>query len=86
MSKTVMFQALALEKLIRSWNLISGSSKGEFDALSHKLISHLYRKSDFKTLTRVIQSELISYYGFDIEDDEAINFATEVSKWWELQP
>ena len=77
-----MFQSLELEKLINSWNLILGSTRGEFKALSHQVISHLYRNSDFEKISRVIHSELIVYYGLEITKKEADDFTKEIFDWW----
>ncbi len=80
-----MFQSADLEKLIRSRNLISWASKGEFEGLSHQLINHLYKNSDLDTIARVIYSELNTTYGLDTTEKSSRELATAVTEWWLTQ-
>ncbi|MBK7669390.1 MAG: hypothetical protein IPJ32_19830 [Sphingobacteriaceae bacterium] len=72
----------ALQKIINSWELIPGSPSDEFDALNHKILSHLYKGSDTDKISDVLYSEIVVFYGLDIEKEETEKFASEISEWW----
>ena len=46
-----------LRKIINSWNLIPGSPKDEFDNLSNKILSQLYKKVDEEKIFKILESE-----------------------------
>lgn len=72
----------ALQKIINSWELIPCSPSDEFDALNHKILSHLYKGSDTDKISDVLYSEIVAFYGLDIEKEETEKFASEISEWW----
>ena len=76
------FQEKELRKIINSWNLIPGSPSDEFDALNHKLLGRLGRENGKEKIEKVIYSELIAYYGLDIKQTDAEEFATQILNWW----
>ncbi|MDW7692815.1 hypothetical protein R9C00_11220 [Flammeovirgaceae bacterium SG7u.111] len=74
-----------LRKLINSWDLIPGAPSNEFDALNHKILSHLTKGSDKEKLFRNLKSELITYYGLDPIDNDVHQFTEEILNWWNNQ-
>lgn len=71
-----------LRKIINSWELFDGASNDEFDALNNKILSHIYKYTDFEKLSRVISSELITNYGLFYDEFDAQKLAEEVLEWW----
>jgi len=82
LQREFQFQEKELRKIINSWDLIPGCPADEFDALNHKLLSHLGQQSDIEKLERVIHNELITYYGLSIELSESKKLTLEVWDWW----
>ena len=74
-----------LRKLINNWELIPGAPSDEFDALNHKLISHLTKGSENDKIFNVLKSELISNYGLSPADDDIQLLTKEIRNWWENQ-
>ncbi|HMQ49523.1 MAG TPA: hypothetical protein PKA00_11675 [Saprospiraceae bacterium] len=74
-----------LRKLINSWDLIHGAPSDEFDALNHKILSHLTKGVDKEKLFRVLKSELIIYYGLDPIDNDIHQLTEEIINWWNNQ-
>lgn len=71
-----------LNKVIVKWDLIPGSPKDEFDALTHKLISHLTKGADQAKIYAILESELIVRYGLSPTESELAQFAVEITEWW----
>lgn len=71
-----------LRKIINSWNFIPGSSTDEFDALSNKILSHLYKNSDFEKVTKVISSELTVNYGLYTTEFDSVKLTEGIFEWW----
>lgn len=61
-----------LRKLINSWNFIPGAPNDEFDSLFNKVLSHLYKSSDFEKIVRVISSELTVKYAVEWSSKEGV--------------
>ena len=74
-----------LRKLINNWDLIPGAPSDEFDALNHKILSHLTKGADKDKLFRVLKSELITYYGLDPVDNDVHQLTDEIIDWWNNQ-
>jgi len=81
LKREFQFQEKELRKIINSWDLIPGCPPDEFDALNHKLLSHLGQQSGMEKLEKVIHSELITYYGLSTELSESKELALEVWDW-----
>ncbi len=73
---------LELRKIINSYDLIPHAPSDEFDALNHKILSNLYKDADFEKIQRVLDSELISYYGLFPNEVEIEKLASEIIEWW----
>lgn len=73
---------LELRKIINSYDLIPHAPSDEFDALNHKTLSNLYQGADFDKIKRVLESELISYYGLFPNEAEVNKLAFEIVEWW----
>jgi hypothetical protein len=71
-----------LNKIILNWDLIPGSSKDEFDSLTHKLISHLTKGVKKDKIRDILESELITRYGLSPTEIELEQFAIEINDWW----
>ena len=71
-----------LRKIINSWNLIPGSPKDEFDNLSNKILSQLYKKVDEEKIFKILESELIVRYGFFKTEIDTQNFTGLIIEWW----
>ncbi|MHA3047733.1 hypothetical protein JSO59_010315 [Riemerella anatipestifer] len=71
-----------LRKIINSWNLIPGSPKDEFDNLSNKILSQLYKQADDEKIFRILESELIVSYGFFRTETDVQNFTRQIIEWW----
>ena len=74
-----------LRKLINSWGLISGAPSDEFDALNHKILSHLTKGVDNEKIFNVLKSELITYYGLSPVDKDVHQLTEEIINWWNNQ-
>lgn len=72
-----------LRKIINSWNFIPGAPTDEFDDISNKILSHLYKNSDFEKITRVISSELTVNYGLYTTEFDSEKLTNEIFEWWE---
>lgn len=72
-----------LRKIVNSWNFIPDAPTDEFDALSNKILSHLYKNSDFEKVTRVISSELTVNYGLYTTEFDSVKLTDEIFGWWE---
>ncbi len=72
-----------LRKLINSWGFIPGAPSDEFDALNHKLLSHLNQGANSEKIFNVLRSELISYHGLSPTDKDVQLLTKEVIEWWE---
>ncbi len=73
---------LELRKIINSYDLIPHAPYDEFDVLNHKILSNLYKGADFEKIKRVMDSELISYYGLFPNEVEIEKLASEIIVWW----
>lgn len=73
--------SLNYEKIINSWNFIPDAPTDEFDSLSNKILSHLYKLSDFEKITRVISSELTVNYGLYTTEFDSVKLTEEVFEW-----
>lgn len=73
---------LELKKIINSYDLIPHAPNDEFDALNHKILSNLYNSADLEKIKRVLNSELISYYGLFPDEAEIDELASEIIEWW----
>ena len=82
LKRKFQFQQKELRKIINSWNLIPGFPTDEFDALNHKILSHLGQQLGIEKLEKVIHSELITYYGLSVDSEESKELASEVWDWW----
>ena len=67
-----------LNNIIHKWDLIPGAPIEEYDFLTNRILSNLYKGADFEKLCRVIDSELVVTYGFYPDEVDAIEKATEV--------
>lgn len=74
---------LELRKLINSYELIPHAPSDEFDALIHKILSHLYRGADLEIIKSVLDSELSIYYGLYTNEFDSDDMASEIIQWWE---
>lgn len=70
MKSQIYYREKDLRKLINTWDLIPGAPSDEFDALNHKILSHLTKGSDNEKLFDVLRSELITYYVLDPVDSD----------------
>ena len=71
-----------LRKIINSWNLISGSPDDEFDSINNKILSELYKNADVEKIDRILQSELIVYYGLFNDEFDSEVFVNQIMNWW----
>ncbi|WP_277633019.1 hypothetical protein [Avrilella dinanensis] len=71
-----------LRKIINSWNFIPDVPTDEFDTLSNKILSHLYKNTDFGKITSVISSELTVYYGLYTTEFDSEKLTEEIFEWW----
>lgn len=72
-----------LRKIINSYELIPDAPSDEFDSINHQVLSNLYRGADVKKITRIIESELITNYGFFADEIVPDKMALEVIEWWQ---
>lgn len=72
-----------MRKIINSWNFIPGAPTDEFGDISNKILSHLYKNSDFEKITRVISSELTVNYGLYTTEFDSEKLTNEIFEWWE---
>lgn len=75
---------LELRKIINFYALISNAPSDEFDSLNYKVLNHLYNGTDFEKIKRVLESELITYYGFFADEIEVDKMAYEITEWWQM--
>ncbi len=71
-----------LRKIINSWKLIEGCPNDEFDNLNHKILSQLYKNSDYDKIDRILQSELVTYYGLYKNEFDSQELVKEIMFWW----
>ena len=72
-----------LRKIINSWDLIPEAQCDEFDSLTNKVLSHLYKNSDYEKILKAISSELVVYYGLFRSEFDGEKFTKEIFDWWE---
>ena len=72
-----------MRKIINSYELIPHAPSDEFDALNHKVLSHLYKDADTEKIKKVLESELCQYYGLFDDEFDANEIAIEIIDWWE---
>lgn len=73
-----------LRKIINSWSLIPGSPNDEFDYLNSKILNQLYKNPDFEKIDRILQSELVVYYGLFSNEFDSKNLTEEIINWWNM--
>lgn len=71
-----------LRVIINSWDLIPDSPTDEFDSINHLFLSQLYKGSDEFKISKAIQFELMTNYGFSIEHFDSKKMTIEVLEWW----
>lgn len=71
-----------LRKILNSWNFIPDAPIDEFDSLSNKILSHLYKNSDIEKIARIISSELTITYGLYTTEFDSEKLTEEVFEWW----
>ena len=71
-----------LRKILNSWNLIPGAPNDEFDSLNHKILSNLYNNKDNGNIQRIIESDLIVYYGLNSSELDSMLMISEILEWW----
>lgn len=71
-----------LREIINSWDLIPECPKDEFDYLNNKILSQLYKSPDFEKIDRILQSELVVYYGLFNNEFNSEIFTEEIINWW----
>lgn len=72
-----------LSKLIKSWEVIQVSSKGELDLLTEKILNNLYAGQTVIKIKRIIESELCVTYGLFKTEFNAEKLSQEIMNWWE---
>lgn len=75
-------QIQELNRLVRNWDLIPSTPLDTFEHLTNQILSQLSKGADRDKIQRVIQSELITRYGIDVNSKEAILFAEDIYDWW----
>lgn len=71
-----------LRKIVNSRNLIPGAPNDEFDHLSYKLLSQLYKEVNIGKINNILQSELIVHYGLFENEFDASHLVIEIIDWW----
>lgn len=71
-----------LRKIINDWNLILECPKDEFDNLNNKILSQLYKDSEIEKINKILQSELIVYYGLFRNEFDSKKLTNEIVSWW----
>ena len=74
-----------LRKIINSWNLIPESPIDEFDKLTNNILSQLYQNSLPENIEKILQHQLIDYYGIYTKKFNADKFVTDVLTWWNIK-
>lgn len=72
-----------LRRIINSYNLIVNTSSDNFDSLSNKILSCLYKDTNFDKVKSILDSELCITYGLFITEFNSDEIAQEIIKWWE---
>lgn len=74
-----------LKRILNSRELIPGSQKDQFDALNHKILSHLYKGADIEKISSVLESELIITYGLFHNEFDIDELVSEIMEWWNIK-
>ena len=74
-----------LSKLIKSWNLIDGSSDIDFSRISEIILSNLLEGQTELKIIRIIESELCVTYGLFKTDFNSEKLTNEIMAWWNQQ-
>jgi hypothetical protein len=74
-----------LRKIVNSWNFIPDTPSDEFDSLTNKILSHLYKDFDFDKITKVLSNELTEYYGLFLSESDSQKLTKDIFEWWEKQ-
>ncbi len=71
-----------LRTIVNSWELIPSSPIDEFDSINQLFLSLLYKGANEIEISKKIQMELNTNYGFSIEDFHIKEMTRQVIEWW----